>query len=50
MAAGDPSQRRLAEAGIYVFLAVICILILVPIYWIVATSFKPTSGGISSTV
>jgi len=43
MAAARPSPQRLADAGIYVFLAVICILILVPIYWIVATSFKPTS-------
>src|SRR5262249_32072847 len=27
----------------YAFLTVVCILVLVPIYWIVATSFKPTS-------
>ncbi len=38
-----PRSQRLADAGIYAFLAVVCILMLVPIYWIVATSFKPTS-------
>ena len=43
MAAGDSSSQRLADAAVYVFLAAICILVLVPIYWIVATSFKPTS-------
>ena len=35
--------RRLANAGTYIFLVVVSLLILVPIYWIVATSFKPTS-------
>ena len=39
----DPAPQRLADIGTYVFLAVICVLVLVPIYWIVATSFKPTS-------
>src|SRR6185436_5941181 len=43
MTTGDPAWRRLADAGVYGFLAVVCFLILVPIYWIVATSFKPTS-------
>jgi ABC-type glycerol-3-phosphate transport system permease component len=35
--------RQLANAGTYIFLVVVSLLILVPIYWIVATSFKPTS-------
>ena len=43
MKAGDPASRQLADAGIYGFLGLVCMLILVPIYWIVATSFKPTS-------
>ena len=43
MRAGDPASRQLADAGIYGFLGLVCMLILVPIYWIVATSFKPTS-------
>jgi multiple sugar transport system permease protein len=39
------SHRRgaLADAGTYVFLAIVCALVLVPIYWTVATSIKPTS-------
>lgn len=36
------SSKR-ADAGIYVLLTAVSILILVPIYWIIATSFKPTS-------
>ena len=43
MRAGDPASRRLADTGIYGFLGLTCMLVLVPIYWIVATSFKPTS-------
>src|SRR4029078_11639452 len=42
-AACGASPQRLADAALYVFLAAICILVLVPIYWIVATSIKPTS-------
>ncbi len=36
-------SRQLADAGTYVFLVVVSLLVLVPIYWIVTTSFKPTS-------
>jgi multiple sugar transport system permease protein len=43
MEAAAPSSRRLADACTYAFLVVVAILVLVPIYWIVATSFKPTS-------
>ncbi len=43
MAAGSRSSERLADAGTYAFLVAISVLMLVPIYWIVATSFKPTS-------
>ncbi|MEQ1955449.1 carbohydrate ABC transporter permease [Mesorhizobium sp. CN2-181] len=43
MAAGNPTSGRLGNAGTYVFLAVVSAFMLVPIYWIVATSFKPTS-------
>ena len=33
---------RLADSGTYVFLGIVCVLVLVPIYWIAATSIKPT--------
>ena len=42
MTSGDLS-RRLSDAGTYIFLVVVSLLIFLPIYWIVATSFKPTS-------
>jgi ABC-type glycerol-3-phosphate transport system permease component len=42
MAAGPPARRHLADLGTYLFLGIVCVLILVPIYWIAATSFKPT--------
>ena len=38
----DRVAGRLAMSATYVFLAVVCVLFLVPIYWIVSTSFKPT--------
>lgn len=34
---------RLAAFGTYVFIGVVCVLVLLPIYWIAATSIKPTS-------
>jgi multiple sugar transport system permease protein len=43
MRAGASSRPGLADTGTYAFLAIVSILVLVPIYWIVATSFKPTS-------
>jgi multiple sugar transport system permease protein len=43
MRAGTSSRWGLADTGTYAFLAIVSILVLVPIYWIVATSFKPTS-------
>ena len=43
MAAGPATRRRLADLGTYVFLAIVCVLFLVPIYWIAMTSLKPTS-------
>lgn len=36
-------RSRLADAGTYLLLGVTCLLFLVPIYWIFATSIKPTS-------
>jgi ABC-type glycerol-3-phosphate transport system permease component len=35
--------RGLADAGVQLFLAVVCLLVLVPIFWIVSTSLKPTA-------
>ena len=35
-------RRGLADAGIWLFLAVVCLLVLLPIFWIVSTSLKPT--------
>lgn len=43
MAAGSSVRKGLADAGTYLFLAVVCLLLLVPIYWIGMTSLKPTS-------
>jgi len=43
MAAGPGTTQRLADAGTYLFLGVVCLLFLVPIYWIAMTSLKPTS-------
>jgi multiple sugar transport system permease protein len=37
------SARLWGNAGTYGFLIIVSILVLMPIYWIVATSFKPTS-------
>lgn len=41
--ANSPLASRLADAGTYFLLGVACLLFLVPIYWIFATSIKPTS-------
>ncbi len=42
--ASDPRlTRRLADAATYLFLGIVCLLFLTPIYWIFATSIKPTS-------
>jgi len=43
MAVGSLARARLAYFGTYLFLAVVCFLFLVPIYWIGMTSLKPTS-------
>ena len=43
MAASSRVAQRLADTGTYLFLGVVCLLFLVPIYWIFATSIKPTS-------
>jgi len=37
------ASRGLADAGTFLFLAILALLFLVPIYWILATSFKPTA-------
>lgn len=37
------SAAKFADLGTYLFLAVVSILVLVPIYWIAATSIKPTA-------
>jgi multiple sugar transport system permease protein len=42
-AAGPRLRSRLASWGTQVFLAVVAILVLLPIYWIVSTSVKPTA-------
>lgn len=42
MTLGPRLTSRLADVGTYLFLAVVCLLFLTPIYWIFATSFKPT--------
>jgi multiple sugar transport system permease protein len=43
MAAGSSMRKRAADIGTYLFLIVVCVLFLVPIYWIGMTSLKPTS-------
>lgn len=43
MTAGPRLTSRLADFGTYLFLGVVCVLFLTPIYWIAATSIKPTS-------
>ena len=35
--------RRFADAGIYAFLGMVGLLVLVPIFWILSTSLKPTA-------
>jgi multiple sugar transport system permease protein len=43
MAVASRSARLWSNVGTYAFLIVVCGLMLVPIYWILATSIKPTS-------
>lgn len=43
MPVGAPRSRAWSGRGINAFLVVVTILVLVPIYWILATSIKPTS-------
>jgi len=43
MAVTSSNARFWGNAGTYGFLITVSILVLVPIYWILATSFKPTS-------
>jgi multiple sugar transport system permease protein len=43
MAVASRSARLWGNAGTYAFLIIVSILMLVPIYWILATSLKPTS-------
>lgn len=43
MAAGNIRKWRPADAAVYLFLVTVCALFLVPIFWIVSTSLKPTS-------
>ena len=43
MAVTSSNARFWGHAGTYGFLIIVSILVLVPIYWILATSFKPTS-------
>lgn len=43
MAAGRIRKWSPADAAIYLFLVTVCVLFLVPIFWIVSTSLKPTS-------
>lgn len=43
MAVAPRRAKFWADAGTYAFLGVVSILVLVPIYWILATSIKPTS-------
>ena len=43
MAVASRSTTFWSNAGTYAFLIVVSILVLVPIYWILATSIKPTS-------
>jgi multiple sugar transport system permease protein len=43
MAVTSRSSKLWSSAGTYAFLIIVCALMLVPIYWILATSIKPTS-------
>jgi ABC-type glycerol-3-phosphate transport system permease component len=43
MAAARIRKWKPADAAVYLFLAAVCALLLVPIFWIVSTSLKPTS-------
>ena len=43
MAVAPRAVRLWSNAGTYAFLGIVCLLMLVPIYWILATSVKPTS-------
>jgi multiple sugar transport system permease protein len=43
MAVAPRAARLWSNAGTYAFLGLVCLLMLVPIYWILATSVKPTS-------
>jgi multiple sugar transport system permease protein len=43
MAVGSLTGKRAADIGTYLFLIVVAVLFLVPIYWIGMTSLKPTS-------
>jgi multiple sugar transport system permease protein len=43
MAVSSPGSRLWSNIGTYSLLIVVAILVLVPIYWILATSVKPTS-------
>lgn len=42
MSGGPAARSRLADWGVQAFLLVVAVLTLVPIYWIVSTSVKPT--------
>lgn len=43
MAVASRNARLWSNTGTYAFLIIVCVLMLVPIYWILATSIKPTS-------
>ena len=43
MAGARTGKRRPADVAVYLFLVAVCALFLVPIFWIVSTSLKPTS-------
>lgn len=43
MAAGTHLRRSISKTATWVFLAIVCALFLIPIYWILATSLKPNS-------
>jgi multiple sugar transport system permease protein len=43
MAVSSPGSRLWSNTGTYALLIVVAILVLVPIYWILSTSVKPTS-------
>ncbi|MBO6717913.1 MAG: carbohydrate ABC transporter permease [Rhizobiaceae bacterium] len=48
MAGSDLSRSRWGDLGAYVILVVACVLLLLPIYWIVTTSLKPTPEILST--